>query len=161
MGRIKPVNLLFGLFIIAVLLVTGCDNIPTVTAIPSSTVPATTGPEPTVTYSGWPTLINGDKGFVHSDGVVTGAGVQVLPYIAGNNLVMQILNYNYVNDKFVILKNLLVSVRMPDGLTAMNKTLKLISPDVKTEITLEYTIEGDWLKFTVPELNSWAVAELE
>jgi hypothetical protein len=151
MGSTKPVYLILGLFIIAGLLVTGCNATPAVTTLPQGAT----------TYSGWPELTNGDKGFVHSDGIISGAGVQVLPYIAGNNLVMQILNYNSVNDTFTTQKNVAVNVRLPDGLTAMNKTLQLFSPDGNKEITLEYTVDQDWLKFTVPELNTWLVAVLQ
>ena len=90
-----------------------------------------------------------------------GAGVQIIPYISGNNIVVHILNDNYANNAFTTQINVPVSVKIPGGLTAQNKTLTLLSPDGKAAVNLEYTVEAGWLKFTVPELYIWSVVVLK
>jgi hypothetical protein len=89
------------------------------------------------------------------------AGVQVLPYVSGNNMVIHILNYNYAGNQFTTQKNVEIRIKIPDGLTTMNKTLQLLSPDGNAETTVEYTVDEGWLQFTVPELYIWSVAILQ
>jgi len=88
-------------------------------------------------------------------------GVQILPYINGNNLVVHILNYNYAGGDFAIQKQVPVRVKMPQSLTAKNKTLTLLSPDGNVNQPLEYKYEEGWIEFTIPELYIWSVVILQ
>lgn len=88
-------------------------------------------------------------------------GVQLLPYDGGNHMVIHILNYNYADNEFVKQNDVSIRVRMPEGFTVNDKLLTLLSPDNDTDITVEYTADEGWLKFTVPELYIWSVAVLK
>jgi hypothetical protein len=121
-------------------------------------------------YIGWKYWANMDQAAFnqiketiapYSEPNVAPAGVQLLPYISGNNMVVHILNYNYKNNDFVTQKSLLFSIRLPEGVTAMNKTLTLLSPDGNVNLNVPYTADDGWLKFSIPELYIWSVVVLK
>jgi len=104
-------------------------------------------------------LVDSIEQFVKLDSAP--ANIQVIPYTSGSRLVIQILNYDYQDQKFVRQNNFLVQINLPDGFTAEGKTLKIVSPDFEVQGAIEYTVEGNVLSFTVPVLNIWEIAIFE
>ena len=104
-------------------------------------------------------LVGAVRQFTKAD--VTPEMVQVIPYTAGERLVVHILNYDFQNKDFIRQENLQIKIHVPDGYLTKDKTMKIISPDYKGETTVDFNIEDGMIVFTVPSLYIWDIAILE
>jgi hypothetical protein len=89
------------------------------------------------------------------------ANTQVLPYVSGEKLVVHLLNYNFQNKDFIHQENLQIKIHIPDGYSTKDKTMKIISPDLKDEITVDFKIDNGMILFTIPSLYIWDIAIME
>lgn len=87
--------------------------------------------------------------------------VQVIPYTAGEILVVHILNYDFQNQKFSEKKDFQVQIHIPDGFSTDGKTLIIVSPEVDGEKVIEFQQSENVISFTVPTLQIWDVGILK
>lgn len=70
---------------------------------------------------------------------------------------INILNYNYAGKNLPRKKNLNVSVPIPAGFAAEGENVNTALTRRQRRYGLQYTVEGNQLKFNVPELYIWSV----
>jgi hypothetical protein len=77
-------------------------------------------------------------------------------------IIAHIVNYNYdygIHD-FIPENGVEITLDIPESLTSGDKTLKLISPDFP-EATLSYSLTGNRLTFTIPEIYVYSIVLFE
>ncbi|OGH72679.1 MAG: hypothetical protein A3I93_03855 [Candidatus Magasanikbacteria bacterium RIFCSPLOWO2_02_FULL_43_22] len=87
--------------------------------------------------------------------------IQIIPYTAGERLVVHILNYDFQNHKFLEKKDFQVQINIPDGFSTDGKTLKIVSPEFDGEKVVKFQRSGNVISFTVPTLHIWDVGILK
>jgi hypothetical protein len=73
-------------------------------------------------------------------------------------IIAHIINYNYdyAAHDFMPEKGIEITLNIPASLATGNKTLRLMSPDYPEEV-LKYSLDGNSLTFTVPEVHEYSV----
>jgi len=87
--------------------------------------------------------------------------IQIIPYTAGERLVVHILNYDFQNHEFLEKKDFQVQINIPDGFSTDGKTLKIVSPEFDGEKVVKFQRSGNVISFTVPTLHIWDVGILK
>jgi len=104
------------------------------------------------------------KGLVGDLGLETDASgdLGVVVYRRGDSLLLHLLNYSYDRETrdFRDLKDIRLTVTIPEGVRLEGKTLRLVSPDME-EATLEFTVENGRVTFTVLRLHNYSLASFE
>lgn len=104
-------------------------------------------------------LVNAIQQFTKAD--IAPKKVQVIPYTAGERLIVHILNYDFQSRKFLEKKDFQVQIHIPDGFSTDGKTLKIVSPEFDGEKVVEFQRSGNVISFTAPTLRIWDVGILE
>lgn len=104
-------------------------------------------------------LISAIQQFTKAD--IAPKKVQVIPYTAGERLVVHILNYDFQNQEFLEKKDFRAQIHIPDGFSTDGKTLKIVSPEFDGEKVVEFQQSGNVISFTVPTLRIWDVGILK
>jgi len=88
--------------------------------------------------------------------------LSIMFYERENSLLVHLINYNYDNSmrNFTPQTQIEITLTIPDNVDLAGKTLRLLSPDTDEE-TINYTIQGDNVMFTIPNVHEYLIASFE
>jgi hypothetical protein len=90
------------------------------------------------------------------------SNLSVMVYKKGDSLLLHLINYGYDNSvhDFTPQTQIEITLTIPNGVDLAGKTLRLLSPDTNEE-TINYTIQGDNVMFTIPNVHEYLIASFE
>ena len=110
-------------------------------------------------------LISEVRGMGADLGLETNASsdLSIMTYKRGDALLLHLINYNYDKNlrDFVTQSRMDITVAIPAGVNLSGKTLKLLSPDAARDATIDFTVNGDKVTFTIPSVHEYSVASFE
>ncbi len=98
-------------------------------------------------------------------GLETNASVNlgITVYKKGDSLILHFVNYDYDYNthNFKPQNSIAITLTIPEGVNLTGKVLRLLSPDAGKETTLDYTVQGNKVTFTIPEVHEYLISSFE
>jgi len=86
----------------------------------------------------------------------------IMVYKKNDSLLLHFINYDYNNQThdFIPKNQITITLAIPDNINLTGKTLRLLTPDTN-EKTINYTVQGNKIKFTIPDIYEYLIASFE